>query len=82
MSTRATTACPAKAAPVVRVPIMIGSVEVLDAAKAIQRRDEALRATIAAGSSVQQPQLRGARSRCARRPRQRVDVLLMIGDWI
>jgi regulator of RNase E activity RraA len=30
---------------------------VLDAAEAIQRRDEALRATLAAGSSVRQPQL-------------------------
>ena len=72
----APTACPARAVPVVQVPIMIGSVEVrpgdlvlgdddglvvateeevlavLDAAEAIQRREEALRAQIAAGSSL------------------------------
>jgi 4-hydroxy-4-methyl-2-oxoglutarate aldolase len=70
------TACPARAVPVVQVPIMIGSVEVrpgdlvlgdddglvvateeevmavIDAAEAIQRREEALRAEIAAGSSL------------------------------
>ena len=72
----APTACPARAVPVVQVPIMIGSLEVrpgdlvlgdddglvvateeevlavLDAAEAIQRREEALRAEIAAGSSL------------------------------
>ena len=70
------TACPARAVPVVQVPIMIGSAEVrpgdlvlgdddglvvatedevmavIDAAEAIQRREEALRAQIAAGSSL------------------------------
>jgi regulator of RNase E activity RraA len=70
------TACPAKAVPVVQVPITIGSVEVrpgdlvlgdddglvvatadevlavLDAAEVIQRREEGLRARIAAGSSL------------------------------
>jgi regulator of RNase E activity RraA len=69
-------ACPARAVPVVQVPIMIGSVQVhpgelvlgdddglvvatekevlavLDAAEAIQRREEALRAQIAAGTSL------------------------------
>ena len=69
----APTACPARAVPVVQVPIQIGPVEVrpgdlvlgdddglvvateeevlavLDAAEAIQRREEALRAAIAAG---------------------------------
>jgi 4-hydroxy-4-methyl-2-oxoglutarate aldolase len=72
----APTACPARAVPVVQVPIMIGSVEVrpgdlvlgdddglvvateeealavLDAAEVIQRREVALRAAIAAGSSL------------------------------
>jgi 4-hydroxy-4-methyl-2-oxoglutarate aldolase len=72
----APTACPARAVPVVQVPIMIGSAEVrpgdlvlgdddglvvateeevlavLDAAETIQRREEALRAEIAAGSSL------------------------------
>jgi 4-hydroxy-4-methyl-2-oxoglutarate aldolase len=72
----APTACPARAVPVVQVPIMIGSVEVrpgdlvlgdddglvvateeemltvLDAAEAIQRREETLRAEIAAGASL------------------------------
>jgi 4-hydroxy-4-methyl-2-oxoglutarate aldolase len=70
------TACPARAVPVVQVPIMIGSAEVrpgdlvlgdddglvvatedevmavIDAAEAIQRREEALGAQIAAGSSL------------------------------
>ena len=72
----APTACPARAVPVIQVPIMIGSLEVrpgdlvlgdddglvvataeevlavLDAAEAIQRREEALRVEIAAGSSL------------------------------
>jgi 4-hydroxy-4-methyl-2-oxoglutarate aldolase len=72
----APTACPARAVPVVQVPIMIGPVQVrpgdlvlgdddgvvvateeeleavLDAAEAIQRREEALRVAIAAGSSL------------------------------
>jgi 4-hydroxy-4-methyl-2-oxoglutarate aldolase len=72
----APTACPARAVPMVQVPITIGSVEVrpgdlvlgdddglvvateeevlavLDAAEEIQRREEALRAAIAAGSSL------------------------------
>ncbi len=72
----APTAFPARAVPVVQVPIQIGSVEVrpgelvlgdddglviatedealavLDAAEAIQRREEALRTKIAAGSSL------------------------------
>jgi 4-hydroxy-4-methyl-2-oxoglutarate aldolase len=72
----APTACPARAAPVVQVPIRIGPVEVrpgdlvlgdddglvvateeevravLDAAEAIQRREEALRAAVATGSSL------------------------------
>jgi 4-hydroxy-4-methyl-2-oxoglutarate aldolase len=72
----APTACPARAVPVVQVPIQIGGVEVrpgelvlgdddglvvateeevqavLDAAEAIQRREEALRTEIAAGSSL------------------------------
>jgi len=72
----APTACPARAAPVVQVPIRIGAVEVrpgdlvlgdddgvvvataeevqevLDTAEAIQRREEALRIAIAAGSSL------------------------------
>jgi 4-hydroxy-4-methyl-2-oxoglutarate aldolase len=70
------TACPARAVPVVQVPIRIGSVPVrpgdlvvgdddglivateeelgavLDAAEAIQRREEGLRTAIAAGSSL------------------------------
>jgi 4-hydroxy-4-methyl-2-oxoglutarate aldolase len=70
------TACPARALPVVQVPITIGSVEVrpgdlvrgdddglvvatedevravLDAAEAVQRRESALRAAIAGGSSL------------------------------
>lgn len=70
------TACPARALPVIQLPIVIGSVEVrpgdvvlgdrdgvvvaseeelvavLDGAEAIQRREEALRARIAAGSSL------------------------------
>jgi 4-hydroxy-4-methyl-2-oxoglutarate aldolase len=72
----APSACPARQAPVVQVPIMIGPVEVrpgdlllgdddglvvateqevwavLEAAEAIQRREEALRARIVAGSSL------------------------------
>jgi regulator of RNase E activity RraA len=72
----APTACPARAVPIVQVPILVGSVEVqpgdlvlgdddglvvateeevlavLDAAEAIQLREEALRAQIAAGSSL------------------------------
>ena len=72
----APTACPARAVPVVQVPILIGPVEVrpgdlvlgdddgvvvaseeevlarLDAAEVIQRREETLRASIAAGSSL------------------------------
>ena len=72
----APTACPARAVPVVQVPITVGSVQVrpgdlvlgdddgvvvgteeeleavLDAAEAIQRREEALRTAIAAGSSL------------------------------
>jgi 4-hydroxy-4-methyl-2-oxoglutarate aldolase len=72
----APTACPARAVPVVQVPIMIGTVEVrpgdlvrgdadgvvvatedevsavLDAAEAVQRREDALRTAIAAGSSL------------------------------
>jgi 4-hydroxy-4-methyl-2-oxoglutarate aldolase len=72
----APTACPARALPVVQVPILIGGVEVrpgdlvrgdddgivvgtenevravLDAAEAIQRREEALRTAIAGGASL------------------------------
>jgi 4-hydroxy-4-methyl-2-oxoglutarate aldolase len=72
----APTACPARAVPVIQVPIAIGSLQVLpgdvvlgdddgvvvatedemlaalDAAEAIQRREEALRAKIVAGSSL------------------------------
>jgi 4-hydroxy-4-methyl-2-oxoglutarate aldolase len=72
----APSACPARAAPVVQVPITIGSVQVrpgdlvlgdddgvvvatdeeveaaLEGAEAIQRREAALRAAIAAGSSL------------------------------
>ena len=72
----APTACPARAVPVIQLPVMIGTVEVrpgdlvrgdadgvvvatedevsavLDAAEAIQRREDGLRTAIAAGSSL------------------------------
>jgi len=88
----APTACPARAVPVVQVPIIIGRVEVrpgdlvlgdddgvvvateeqvqavLDTAEAIQRREEALRMAITAGSSLFDSVNYGAPRRCARRP--------------